>query len=61
MVFDEMATICSDFKWFGFQISDTIQNPEHLQQNLILNIQNPEKSQLQTDPHEITVAKSVLF
>ena len=31
MVFDKMATICPDFKWLGFRISDLIQNPNYLQ------------------------------
>ena len=26
-----MATICLDFKWLGFQISNPIRNPDHLQ------------------------------
>ena len=38
MLFDKMATICLDFKWLGFWISDTIQNPDHLQTNLFLTI-----------------------
>ena len=33
MVFDKMAAICLDFNWLGFQISDPIQNPDHLQPN----------------------------
>ena len=31
---------CTDFKWLGFQISDPIQNPDHLKPNLFLTIQN---------------------
>ena len=38
--FDKMAPICTDFKWLGFQISDPIQNPDHLQPNLFSVIQN---------------------
>ena len=34
MFFDKMAVICPDFKWMGFQISDPIPNPDHLQTNL---------------------------
>ena len=37
VVFDIMLLICLDFKWPGFQISDPIQNPDHLQTNLLLN------------------------
>ena len=37
-----MASICPDFKWLGLQISDTIQNPDHLQPNLHLTNQNPD-------------------
>ena len=40
MFFDKMAAIGLDFKWLGFQISDPIQNLDHLQPNLFLNIQN---------------------
>ena len=42
IVFDKMAPICPDFKWLGFQISDPIKNPDHLQSNLFLTIQNPD-------------------
>ena len=38
MVFDKMAAICPDFKWFGFWISDPIRNPDDLQPNLFLII-----------------------
>ena len=38
----EMASICRDFKWLGFRFSDLIQNPDHLQPNLFLTIQNPD-------------------
>ena len=41
MVLDKMAAIYSDFKWLGFQISDPIQNMDHLQPNLFPTIQNP--------------------
>ena len=34
MAFDKMEPICPDFKWLGFQISDSIWNPDHLQPNL---------------------------
>ena len=34
-----MDAICPDFKWSGFQILDSIQNPEHLKTNLFLSIQ----------------------
>ena len=37
-----MAPICPDFKWFDFQILDPIQNPDHLQPDLFLTIQNLE-------------------
>ena len=40
MVFDKMAAICLDLKWMGFQISDPIQNPDHLPPNLFSTIQN---------------------
>ena len=33
-----MDAICSDFKWSGFRILDSIQNPEHLKTNLFLSI-----------------------
>ena len=42
LVFNKMAAICPDFKWFGFQILDPIQNPDHLKPNLFLTIQNPD-------------------
>ena len=42
MVFDKMVAICPDFKWLDFQISDPIQNPDHLQTNLFWTIQNPD-------------------
>ena len=32
---------CPVFKWLGFRISDPIQNPNHLQPNHFLTIQNP--------------------
>ena len=38
MYFDKIATICPDFKWFGFQISDPIWNLDHLQPNLYSTI-----------------------
>ena len=28
IVFDKMSGICLDFRWFGFRISDPIQNPD---------------------------------
>ena len=40
MVFDKMAAFFPDFKWLGFQISDPIKNPDHLQPNLFSTIQN---------------------
>ena len=40
MVFDTMAAICPDSKWLGSQISEPIQNPDHLQPNLLLTFQN---------------------
>ena len=42
MAFEKIAPICPDFKWLGIQISDPIQNPDHLQLNLFLAIQNPD-------------------
>ena len=39
--------ICPDFKWLGFQISDSICNPNHLQPNLFLTIPNPDLSRFQ--------------
>ena len=42
MVFDQMAHIRKDFKWLGFQISDPIQNPDHLQPSQFWTIQNPD-------------------
>ena len=33
-VFHKMTAICPDFKWSGFQISNSLQNPDHLQTNL---------------------------
>ena len=41
MIFDIMATMCPDFKWLGFWISDSIWNLDHLQPNLFLIIRNP--------------------
>ena len=35
-----MAAISPDFKWSGFRISDPIRNPDYLQPNLFLTIQN---------------------
>ena len=43
MVLEKMVAICPE-KLLGFQISDPIQNPDHLQPNLFLNIQ------IQTSP-----------
>ena len=40
MVFDKMVAICLDLKWLGFQMSDSIENLEHLQTNIFLTIQN---------------------
>ena len=40
--FWQMAAIYPNFKWLGFRISDHIQNPDHLQPNLFLTIQNPD-------------------
>ena len=42
MFFDKMEAICKDFKWLGFLIADPIQNPDHLQYNPFLTIQNPD-------------------
>ena len=42
-----MVAICLDFKWLGFLISDPIWNPDHLQLNLFLTIQNPNQSGFQ--------------
>ena len=36
-----------DLKWLGFQISDPIQNPDHLEPNLFWAIQNPDKVRFQ--------------
>ena len=38
---------CLDFKWLGFGISDPIQNPDHLQTNLLPMIKNKDKSGFQ--------------
>ena len=38
MIFDKMAAIGLDFKWLGFQISDPIPNPDHLEPNLFSTI-----------------------
>ena len=40
--FWQNGDICPDFKWLGFRISDTIKNPDHLQPDLFLPIQNPD-------------------
>ena len=40
--FVKMVAICTNLAWLGFQISDPIQNPDHLQPNLILTIKNPD-------------------
>ena len=47
MVIDKMAAIGLDFKWMGFRISDSTQNPDHLQLTLFLTIQNLDKSVFQ--------------
>ena len=47
MVFDKMVPICLDFKQSGFQISDPIQNLDHLQTNLFSTIQNQDTSRFQ--------------
>ena len=47
MVFDKMLAICLDFQLLGFQISDSIQNPDHLQPNLFSTIQITDKSRFQ--------------
>ena len=47
IVFEKMAAICSDFKWLGFHISDSIKKPGHLQTNLFLTIPNPDQSGFQ--------------
>ena len=39
---NKMETICLNFKWLGFQISDPFRNPDHLQPNLLSTIQNPD-------------------
>ena len=41
MVFGKMVAICPGFNWLGLPISDAIRNPDHLQPNLFLTIQNP--------------------
>ena len=46
-----MAPISPDFKWLGFRISDPLQNPDPLQANLFLTIQNPDNSRFIPDPH----------
>ena len=38
-----MVAICPHSKRSGFQISDPIQNPDHLRPNLFWTIQNPDK------------------
>ena len=40
--FVKMVAICTNLERLGFQISDPIQNPDHLQPNLILTIKNPD-------------------
>ena len=67
----KMLAICSDFNCLGFQISDPIQNPDHLQPNLFSTILNPDLSRFQiptlslfkTNVHNrmITVFKNNLF
>ena len=42
MVFDKMADINLDFKRLGFEISDPIQNLDHLKPHLFLTIPNPD-------------------
>ena len=42
-----MVAICPNFKWLGFQISDPIQNLDHLQPNLFLTVRNPDLSGFQ--------------
>ena len=45
--FVKMVANCPDFKWLDFWISDSIHNPNHLQTNLFLTIQNPDQSGFQ--------------
>ena len=40
MFFGKLVAICLDYKWLGLQISDPIQNPDHLKPNLFLRIWN---------------------
>ena len=47
MVFDKTALICSDFKWLGIRISVLNWNPDHLQPDLFLTIQNLDQSGFQ--------------
>ena len=49
-----MAPISPDFKWLGLQISDPIWNQDHLQTNLFLTVQNPEKSRFQNPAVTVT-------
>ena len=42
IVLDKIVPICPDIKWLGFQISDPILNPDHLQPNLFLTIWDPD-------------------
>ena len=45
--FYKMAPICLDLKSLGVRISDPIWNPDHLQPNIFLAIQNPDYSGFQ--------------
>ena len=47
MLYGKMVAICPDFKWLGFQISDPIWNPGHLQPNLFSTFQNLDLSRFQ--------------
>ena len=50
MVFEKMTATCPDFKWFGFWISDPIQNLYHLQPYLFLTILKSRLVRI-SDPH----------
>ena len=56
-IFVKIAVSCPDFKWLGFRITGPIWNPDHLQTNLLLTIQNPDLSGFQI----LTVFLNVLM
>ena len=61
-VFDKMAAICLNFKWSGFQTSDSIQNPDHLQTNFFwpFRFQIPNVYTLQCELNKLNSGYTIL-